>query len=373
MSADQDLLFGLLALQNGFLDQAQLIAAFQAWTLDKNRPLADHLLDRGDLATLGPRSDVYSLGATLYTLLVGKPPFEGTELLPLLRYVQTGRFPPPRQLDPSIDPPLDAIVRKAMALDQAARYPSARDLADDVERWLADEPVNAYPEPWTRTLNRWLTRHRTAVTGAAAALLVGLIGLGTVASVQIQGRAALAAKNAELEAANTRVKARYDLAVDAVKTFHTGVSQDFLLQEPQFKDLRDRLINSAANFYQRLGRLLERDADRESRPGRSGSSRPRPTRPAPRADRLADRPENSASSWARRAGRLRRSRHSSRPWRSSSSCEIHRPRERTPRPVRHVHPQHSVALTRHAPHPRRTRPHPLPQRLPEPDPRPRLP
>ena len=58
--------------------------------------------------------------------------------------------------------------------------------------------------------------------------------------------------NTDLSAANARVKARYDLAVEAVKTFHTGVSEDFLLKEDQFKDLRNRLLKSAADFYGKL-------------------------------------------------------------------------------------------------------------------------
>ena len=123
----------------------------------------------------------------------------------MLRAVQAGEFPPPRQLDPAIDRALEAICLKAMATRPDDRYASARELADDVDRWLADEPVRAYPEPWTRTLTRWLTRHRTAVTASAAAGLGTLLGLGTAAVVQTQGRAALAAKNTELEDANARI------------------------------------------------------------------------------------------------------------------------------------------------------------------------
>ena len=125
---------------------------------------------RGDLDRLGPRSDVYSLGATLYCLLTGKPPLEGDDIGELLRKVQRGEFPPPRQLDPSIDQALEAVCLKAMALQPEDRYASCRMLAEDIERWMADEPVTAWVEPWTRTLLRWLTRHRTGVTGAAAAV-----------------------------------------------------------------------------------------------------------------------------------------------------------------------------------------------------------
>ena len=75
----------------------------------------------GDLERLGPRSDVYSLGATLYCLLTGRPPFEG-DVGEVLRAVQRGEFPPPRQLDPTIDPALEAVCLKAMAHRPEDRY-----------------------------------------------------------------------------------------------------------------------------------------------------------------------------------------------------------------------------------------------------------
>jgi eukaryotic-like serine/threonine-protein kinase len=219
----------------------------------------------GELDRLSPRSDVYGLGATLYCLLTGKTPFENDDIGELLRQVRKGEFPPPRALDPAIDRALEAICLKAMATKPEDRYGSCRALADDIERWMADEPVTAWTEPWTRTLLRWLTRHRVGVTAAAAAGLVALVGLAAVAATQAQGRAALEIKNRELADANAKVRARYDLAVDAIKTFYTGVSEDFLLKEEKFKDLRNRLLKSAADFYGKLGATLGKEKDFVSR------------------------------------------------------------------------------------------------------------
>jgi len=232
----------------------------------------------GDPENLGPRSDVYSLGATLYYLLTGRLPVEGT-LDEVLRAVTHGQFPPPRRHDATIDRALEAVCLKAMALAPAARYPSPKALADDVERWMADEPVSAWREPLLRRARRWAKQNRTAVTAAAVALLAGVVGLSAVLAVQTQAKAeiaqalgretsanrALAAANGELSRSRAAVQARYELAVEAIKTFHTGVSEDFLLKEEKFKELRDRFLKSASDFYGKLSALLGKESDLSSR------------------------------------------------------------------------------------------------------------
>jgi eukaryotic-like serine/threonine-protein kinase len=153
----------------------------------------------GDLERLSPRSDVYSLGATLYYLLTGQPPAEG-QLGEVLQAVKTGKIATPRQIKSSIDPALEAICTKAMALAPSDRYGTCQQLADDVERWMADEPVTSWREPLARRARRWARRHRTAVAAAIVALVAGVIGLGAV--TYVQGRA-----NARLELANAETKA----------------------------------------------------------------------------------------------------------------------------------------------------------------------
>jgi eukaryotic-like serine/threonine-protein kinase len=199
----------------------------------------------GDLDRLGPWLDVYSLGATLYCLLTGRPPFPGNEPGTILRAVQRREFRPPRQLDGSIDPALEAVCLRAMALKSEARYATAKNLAEEIERWMADEPVAAWREPILRRAGRWARRNRTAVTAAAVALVVTLRGTATVPAVQVRANAELTLSNDSLTDANARLKIanaelvaaiqrerdRFHLAMDAVKLFHGEVSEDFLLKE----------------------------------------------------------------------------------------------------------------------------------------------
>ncbi len=232
----------------------------------------------GDIEHLGLRSDIYSLGATLYYLLTGRPPQAG-DLGEVLRAVQRGEVTPPRRHDATIDPALESVCLKAMAHKPADRYPSPKALAEDIERWMADEPVTAYPEPWTRTLVRWLTRHRTGVTGVAAAVLAGVVGLSAVLAVQTRANAqlsasltrekstsaALADANGKLVDAQAKVQARFELAQKAIATFHTGVSEDALLRNDELKALRTSLLKQAAGFYSELRGLIEAQTDAESR------------------------------------------------------------------------------------------------------------
>ncbi len=234
----------------------------------------------GDLERLGPRSDVYSLGATLYCLLTGKAPFEG-ELGEVLRKVQRGEFAPPRQLAPSIDRALEAVCLKAMATRPEDRYASCRTMADDIERWMAEEPVTAWREPFSRRVRRWARRNRTMVTAAGAAVLVALIGTAAVLAVQTRASAHLRAANADLALANAKVtranndlaasnrreRERFELAQEAIRMFHTGVSEDLLLKQKEFVELRTKLLRQAREFYRKLESLLGGQADRDSRLG----------------------------------------------------------------------------------------------------------
>ena len=200
---------------------------------------------RGAISQLGPASDVYSLGATLYELLTGKVPFPGKKISELIERVMKGDFLPPRALDRTIPAALEAVCLKAMALEPIGRYQSVRALAQDLEHWLADEPVAAYPERRIERFGRWLRQHRT-LTYAAVTALVGISLVATAAAMVIEGgrrRETAARKEAENN---------FDMAQKAVEDYLTKVSENTLLREQDSVDirrLRRDLLENALQYY----------------------------------------------------------------------------------------------------------------------------
>jgi serine/threonine protein kinase/predicted Zn-dependent protease len=139
----------------------------------------------GRLDQLGPASDVYGLGAILYALLTGRPPIEGEDAAEVLRKAQRGEWLPPRRVRADVPAALDAICRKTLAPRPEQRYATALELAADVGRWLTDEPVTAYAEPWLERSRRRMRRHRALVSTAVGVLVVALLGT-TVGLVAVQ-------------------------------------------------------------------------------------------------------------------------------------------------------------------------------------------
>ena len=192
----------------------------------------------GQLDQLGPASDVYSLGSILYTILVGTAPFRGNQLSEMLEKVRKGDFPAPREVNRTTAPALNAICLKAMALRPEDRYATSRALADDLEHWMADEPVSVYREPVLARLARWAKRHRTAVAATAALLVTAVVSLG-VYSVLIKREQA-------------RTERFYLLARRAVDQMLTQLGADDLANVPQMEPVRAKMLREAKTFYEEL-------------------------------------------------------------------------------------------------------------------------
>ena len=105
----------------------------------------------GRRMSFDPRSDIYALGATLYELLTLRPVFDGKDRRELLRQITQDEPIPPRRIDPAIPRDLETIVMKAMDKEPERRYTTAREMADDLRRFLDDQPIHARPpSPWER-------------------------------------------------------------------------------------------------------------------------------------------------------------------------------------------------------------------------------
>jgi eukaryotic-like serine/threonine-protein kinase len=215
----------------------------------------------GNLQELGPATDIYSLGATLYCLLTGKPPIHDDDVVLALARVQRGEFPPPRQVKPLVSAALEAICLKALAKQPAERYPSARELARDVEHWLADEPVAAHRERWWQRAARWARHHQAAMAAGTAAVLVALLlgGAGAFAWQREQARReAEQARQADQERQKVQAKLQEVLRLrsqgrwDSGRTLLRHVEEQLGEEGPS--DLRDQ-VAQARRQLELLARL----------------------------------------------------------------------------------------------------------------------
>ena len=214
-------------------------------------------------AMLGPASDIHGLGATFYALITAQSPFQGDSIPGVVQRASRGEFSPPRQVIPEIPRPLEAICLKAMAHRPEDRYSTALELAADVDRWLAGEPVSAWPEPWPLRARRWMKRHRTWVLSGVAALLVALLSLAvatlllTAANEREQKAKDLALKQRD------RAQKNFRLAREAVEQMLSEVGASQLADVPGMEPVRHALLEKALRFNQQF--LEDQNDDPEVR------------------------------------------------------------------------------------------------------------
>jgi tetratricopeptide (TPR) repeat protein len=203
----------------------------------------------GRMADIDERTDIYLLGATLYEILTGRPPREGRSRDEIIALARTARPPPPRTLRRDLPKPLEAICLKALAHRKLDRYSSALNLAQDVQRYLAGEPVSAFPENLLARTWRWTKRHRRALGRTAAALLVLVAALFTVVMFrQIEQRQQESRREAahlqELEQTRTQIQNFDELADEA--RFYAASTDPITEHAPYYDPDKARIAASAA-------------------------------------------------------------------------------------------------------------------------------
>jgi serine/threonine protein kinase len=198
------------------------------------------------------RTDVYGLGGVLYEILTGHPPAEGESVGEVFQKILHGNIPGARTHDPTIPRPLEAICAKALARIRGDRYASAEELAEDVRRWLLDEPVSVYRDPAHVQLMRWARRHKSLVASLAALMLTITAAL-SIGIILIRGeqkktetQRTLAVRNAEQALGNLR------LAQNATDELLAEVADVELADVPQMEPVRRRLLEKARAGYEQF-------------------------------------------------------------------------------------------------------------------------
>ena len=204
----------------------------------------------GELDSVGIRTDVYLLGATLYQILTGEPPHNEESIAKLIERVRQGTLIRPREIDATIPAPLEAICLKAMATDSINRYASASELSQDIERWLADEPISVFTDPIASRMGRWIRKNRTlAMSGGVAATLltIGLVAGSMLWSYQ-------QTKNFKLEKERT-AKENQLLASQAQRLVETRESAESAWQMSG-REIAANRLDSAAAILRRATRAI---------------------------------------------------------------------------------------------------------------------
>lgn len=235
----------------------------------------------GPQVLVGPHSDVYALGVTLFEVLAGRPPFQGSSQAELLRAILDSDPPPLRSIDPALPRDLEAVIQRCMDRDVLKRYDSAKDLAEDLERYLVGVPVSVKPENALSRLVRRIRRNPLPVASAAAILLLaggwGVYALSSRAREHRLGRQ-VRAQVADLE----RIRAE----LQGLKTAQAE-------ERSRSKDLEQKVARAATEAERReaeeglkasqarVRELAQQVEDAQKKAGLEAQPSARPAEPAP--------------------------------------------------------------------------------------------
>lgn len=209
----------------------------------------------GHTDQIGPLSDLYSLGAILYELLTGRPPFRAASPFETVRQVLDSEPVSPRVLNESVPRDLETICLKCLQKDRKTRYGSAQELADELDRYLRGEPIQARPISGPERFWR-LCRRYPVTSSAIAAAVAFFIALPIVLAVAYFRISAALERESIARVESDR---SFREAVDAVNDLFTTVSENTLLNQPGMQPLRQELLQKPLDYYQRF--LTQRGSD----------------------------------------------------------------------------------------------------------------
>jgi tetratricopeptide (TPR) repeat protein len=202
----------------------------------------------GDPKAIGPLTDIYALGAILYEILTGRPPFQGLTVLETLELIRTTEPVSPTRLRPGVPPDLETICLKCLEKALAKRYGSARELADDLNRFVTNQPIRARRAGVVERLLKWRKRN------PVKAWLVG-VSVAAVAAISTLGIWSYASLRSAAEKDRNRVRTLWS----AVDNMYTDFSEELLAEEPFGDPRRQRLLEKALALYQEFAREDRQD------------------------------------------------------------------------------------------------------------------
>jgi serine/threonine protein kinase/Flp pilus assembly protein TadD len=197
------------------------------------------------------RADIYSLGATLYELATLEPVFPGSERQELLHKIALEDPTPPRRVNPALPADLETILLKALAKDPDARYASAQELADDLRRFLKDEPILARRPTLFQKAAKWRRRHRAVVNATFMTAIIGLVA----------GLVLLWSEKTRTDKERQRAEDKLELARQAVDDMYLQ-AENWLRYEPQtvaLQSTQKEFLEKALGFYKELAEARSSD------------------------------------------------------------------------------------------------------------------